>query len=57
MGHLCKTRRWHKADPQLRLTMPAPFCVSLSRLARGDNTKMCERVRVGEGGGGGESSG
>lgn len=51
-GHLCKTWRWCRAaDLQLHLTIPAPFCASLSRLARRDNTKMCERVRVGEGGG------
>lgn len=50
MGHLYKTWRWHKeADLQLSLTIPAPLCVSLSRLARGNKTKMCEGV--GEGGG------
>lgn len=31
------------------LTLRATFCHPLSRLARSDNTKMCEHVNVGEG--------
>lgn len=51
MVHLYKkTWRWCKAaDFQLYLTIPAPFCVPLSRLGGGDNTKMCEHVGEGEG--------
>lgn len=48
--YIKKTWRWCKAaDFQLYLTIPAPFCVPLSRLGGGDNTKMCEHVGEGEG--------
>lgn len=43
----------HNIYFQLCLTIPAPFCVPLSRLARGENTKMCECVGEGRELGGG----